>query len=111
MARELPVLGRFFRNESVEDQRRELVIFVTPTVFDGPGNRDKLMNLLRGFFSGLKGWHVQYNVVDRETLLAARKDPASHRDLVVRVAGYSAFFTNLSPEMQDNIIERTEQRI
>ena len=84
---------------------------ITPTVFDGAGNRDKLMNLLRGFFTGLKGWHVQYNVVDRETLLAARKDPASYRDLVVRVAGYSAFFTGLSPEMQDNIIERTEQRI
>ena len=84
---------------------------ITPEVFDAAGNREKLAGLLRGFFTGLKGWHVQYNVVDRETLLAAQDDPVRYRDLVVRVAGYSAFFTTLSPEMQNNIIERTEQII
>jgi pyruvate formate-lyase/glycerol dehydratase family glycyl radical enzyme len=84
---------------------------ITPAVFDEPGNRLKLTHLIRAFFSELKGWHVQYNVVDRETLIAAKMDPVSHRDLIVRVAGYSAFFNTLSPEMQENIIERTEQRL
>ena len=68
----------------------------------------KLMAMLRTFFSDHKGWHVQYNVVSRETLLAAKEHPDQYRDLVVRVAGYSAFFTALSPDTQDDIIARTE---
>ena len=67
--------------------------------------------IIRAFFAELKGWHVQYNVAAKDTLLAARKDPPSYRDLIVRAAGYSAFFTSLSPEMQSSIIERTEQRL
>ncbi|XNM82878.1 glycine radical domain-containing protein [Escherichia coli] len=51
-----------------------------------------------------KGWHIQYNIVSRETLLEAKKHPDQYRDLVVRVAGYSAFFTALSPDAQDDII-------
>jgi formate C-acetyltransferase len=68
----------------------------------------KLMAMLRTFFSDHKGWHVQYNVVSRDTLLAAKEHPDQYRDLVVRVAGYSAFFTALAPDMQDDIIARTE---
>ncbi len=76
----------------------------------GPkANKTKLIHMLRSFFVDLNGWHVQYNVVDRQTLLDAKQNPEDHRDLVVRVAGYSAFFTVLSPEMQDDIIARTEQ--
>jgi formate C-acetyltransferase len=67
--------------------------------------------MLRTFFSDHKGWHVQYNVVSRKTLLAAKAHPEEYRDLVVRVAGYSAFFTSLSSEMQDDIIARTEQML
>ena len=68
----------------------------------------KLILMLRTFFDDLKGYHVQYNVVDKETLLDAQKHPEAHRDLIVRVAGYSAFFNVLSTETQNDIIARTE---
>ena len=84
---------------------------VTPQMLDKEGSREKLVMLLRTFFNRLKGFHVQYNVVSRETLLDAQKHPEKHRDLVVRVAGYSAFFNALSKRTQDDIIERTEQEI
>ncbi len=74
-------------------------------------DKRKLMAMLRAFFDDLKGWHVQYNIVSRETLLAARQDPGSYRDLVVRVAGYSAFFTTLAPDTQEDIIARTEHTL
>ena len=54
---------------------------------------------------------MQYNIVSRETLLDAKKNPAKHRDLVVRVAGYSAYFNDLAAETQDDIIARTEQEL
>lgn len=84
---------------------------VSPALLVEDSSIDKLAALLRGFFSGLKGWHVQYNVVDRETLLDAQKHPENYRDLVVRVAGYSAFFNTLSPDTQNDIIARTEQEL
>ncbi|MCT6901276.1 MAG: hypothetical protein M3Z40_09550, partial [Bifidobacterium sp.] len=65
----------------------------------------------RAFFDQLHGYHVQYNVVSRDTLLDAQVHPDKHRDLIVRVAGYSAFFTVLSKATQDDIIERTEQTL
>ncbi len=82
----------------------------SPDIFSQEPTREKLVSLLHAFFSGLKGWHVQYNVVSRDTLLAAQRNPQSYRNLVVRVAGYSAFFTSLSPQVQNNIIARTEQQ-
>ena len=72
-------------------------------------DRLKLISMLRTFFDELKGFHVQYNVVSRDTLLDAQVHPEKHRDLVVRVAGYSAFFGVLSKVTQDDIIARTEQ--
>lgn len=72
---------------------------------------DKLIALMRTFFNDLHGFHVQYNVVSRETLLAAQKNPEHYRDLIVRVAGYSAFFNVLSPETQNDIIARTEHTL
>jgi pyruvate formate-lyase/glycerol dehydratase family glycyl radical enzyme len=71
----------------------------------------KLISIIRTFFTKLKGWHVQYNIVSRDTLLAAKRNPEQYRDLVVRVAGYSAFFTTLSPDTQDDIIARTEHTL
>jgi formate C-acetyltransferase len=53
--------------------------------------------------------HVQFNVVDADTLREAQTQPEKHRELLVRVAGYTAFFTTLSPELQEVIISRTEQ--
>ena len=61
-----------------------------------------------GYFDQ-KGSHMQFNVVDRETLLDAQKHPERYKSLVVRVAGYSALFTTLSRSLQDDIINRTEQ--
>jgi len=66
----------------------------------------KLVQLLRGF-QALKGWHVQFNVVDSKTLLEAQQNPEQYRDLVVRVAGYSALFVTLDKATQDDIIRRS----
>lgn len=84
---------------------------VTPTLLASEENKQKLTMLIRAFFDRLHGYHVQYNVVDRATLLDAQAHPEKHRDLIVRVAGYSAFFNVLSKATQDDIIARTEQTI
>lgn len=84
---------------------------LSPSALTNDTQRQKLISIIRTFFETLKGWHVQYNIVSRETLLAAKKNPENYRDLVVRVAGYSAFFTTLSPDTQDDIIARTEQTL
>jgi formate C-acetyltransferase len=84
---------------------------LTPQMLEKAEDRDKLILLLRGFFNNLKGFHVQFNVVSKETLRDAQANPEKHRDLIVRVAGYSAFFNVLSRETQDDIIERTEQTL
>jgi len=82
---------------------------VAPSMLEKDRDRDKLLLLLRTFFDVLHGFHIQYNVVSKDTLIDAQKHPEKHRDLVVRVAGYSAFFNVLSKNTQDDIIERTEQ--
>jgi formate C-acetyltransferase len=84
---------------------------MTPEMIKPLENKQKLLSMIRGFFDSLKGWHVQYNITDRETLLEAQKEPEKYRDLIVRVAGYSAFFITLSPDTQNDIIARTEQRL
>ncbi|MGA2765017.1 MAG: glycyl radical protein [Spirochaetia bacterium] len=84
---------------------------LSPAAIASPADKEKLAALLRAFFDDLNGWHVQYNIVSRQTLLAAQKDPESYRDLVVRVAGYSALFTTLAPETQNDIIARTEHSL
>lgn len=82
---------------------------VTPQILSKKEDRMKLIYIIRTFFNRLHGYHVQYNVVSRETLRDAQAHPEKHRDLIVRVAGYSAFFNVLSKQTQDDIIERTEQ--
>lgn len=84
---------------------------LSPQTIKNEADKKKLISLLRTFFADLKGWHVQYNIVSRKTLLAAKKNPENYRDLIVRVAGYSAFFTMLAPDTQDDIIARTEHRL
>ena len=84
---------------------------LSPATIKPDTNKDKLVSILDTFFNDLKGWHVQYNIVDRDTLLKAKKDPEKYRNLVVRVAGYSAFFSVLSPDTQDDIIARTEHTL
>lgn len=84
---------------------------MTPQVLEKEEDRRKLIFLIRTFFNRLNGYHVQYNIVSRYTLLDAQINPDKHRDLIVRVAGYSAFFNVLSKQTQDDIIERTEQSL
>jgi formate C-acetyltransferase len=84
---------------------------LSPSALTNETQKQKLISIIRTFFETLKGWHVQYNIVSKDTLLAAKKNPEDYRDLVVRVAGYSAFFTTLSPDTQDDIIARTEQSL
>ena len=84
---------------------------VTPQLLAKDENKEKLILLIRTFFDRLHGYHVQSSVVSRETLLDAQVHPEKHRDLIVRVAGYSAFFNVLSRQTQDDIIARTEQTL
>lgn len=84
---------------------------MTPAMLATEENKQKLEMLIRTFFNRLHGYHVQYNIVSRETLLDAQKHPEKHKDLIVRVAGYSAFFNVLSRATQDDIIARTEQTL
>lgn len=84
---------------------------VNPQTLAKEEDKQKLIMLLRAFFNKLHGYHIQYNVVSRETLIDAQQHPEKHRDLIVRVAGYSAFFNVLSKATQDDIIERTEHVI
>jgi len=79
-----------------------------PSALKGQSGLINFAALVRAYFDR-KGMHAQYNVVSRETLLDAQKNPEKYKTLVVRVAGYSALFTTLSRSLQDDIINRTEQ--
>ncbi len=80
-----------------------------PSALEGASGLESFVALIRGYFDQ-KGSHVQFNVVSRETLIDAQKNPEKYKGLVVRVAGYSALFTTLSKSLQDDIINRTEQK-
>lgn len=80
----------------------------TPSVVKGEEGLDNMANLVRSYFN-MDGHHIQFNVIDRETLIKAQQNPDEYKDLIVRVAGYSDHFRNLSKALQDEIIERTEQ--
>lgn len=79
-----------------------------PAALAGDEGLNRFASVVRAYFDH-KGMHVQFNVIDRDTLLKAQANPADYKDLVVRVAGYSAQFTVLAKEVQDDIISRTEQ--
>ena len=79
-----------------------------PSALSGREGLEKFVALIRGYFDQ-KGMHMQFNVVDRQTLLDAQEHPEKYKHLVVRVAGSSALFTTLSRSLQDDIIRRTEQ--
>jgi pyruvate formate-lyase/glycerol dehydratase family glycyl radical enzyme len=82
---------------------------LTPGLLDGEEGLDKFVHLVRSYFK-LDGHHVQFNVVDAETLRAAQENPEGYRDLIVRVAGYSDYFCDLNKALQDEIIARTEHQ-
>jgi len=79
----------------------------TPQVLEGEEGLMKLTHLIRSYFK-LDGHHIQFNVVSADTLRKAQKNPEQYNDLIVRVAGYSDYFNNLSKKLQDEIITRTE---
>jgi pyruvate-formate lyase len=82
----------------------------TPQVLANDEGLDKLVSLVRGYFK-LDGHHIQFNVVDAKTLKAAQANPEQYRSLIVRVAGYSDYFCDLSKTLQDEIIARTEHDV
>ena len=82
----------------------------TPSFFDGHDAIRKVSGLVRSYFR-MDGHHIQFNVVDAATLRKAQKNPENYRDLIVRVAGYSDYFNDLGTDLQNEIIERTEQML
>jgi len=79
----------------------------TPQLLSDENGENKLLNLIRTYFR-YDGHHIQFNVVTAETLREAQREPEEHRDLIVRVAGYSDYFVDLNKDLQDEIIKRTE---
>lgn len=93
-----------------ERAARLLNIKLSPSCVAGEEGTQKLVSFIRTW-NDLKLWHLQFNIVNKETLLAAQKDPDKYRGLLVRVAGYSAYFVDLSPDLQNDIIARTEHAV
>ena len=92
-----------------ERASRLLNIKFSPATVAGEEGTKKLASFIRTWCD-LRLWHVQFNVINRETLLKAQKEPEKYRDLIVRIAGYSAYFVDLSPDLQNDLIARTEHQ-
>jgi pyruvate formate-lyase/glycerol dehydratase family glycyl radical enzyme len=98
------------RNTSFKEKGPDLInMKFSPATVAGEAGTQRLMQLIRTW-SSLKLWHIQFNIINLETLRAAQKNPEKYRNLLVRVAGYSAYFTELSPSLQDEVISRTEEK-
>ena len=91
-----------------ERAARLLNIKFSPKCLEGDEGTEKLVSFIR-VFCDLKLWHLQFNVINRETLVAAQETPEQYRNLIIRIAGYSAYFTELSNDLQNDLINRTEQ--
>ena len=89
---------------------RLLNIKLSPATVQGEAGTKRLIDFIRAW-RDLKLWHLQFNIVNQKTLLAARENPRAYRSLLVRVAGYSAYFVELSPDLQDDIILRTGHQL
>ena len=99
------------RNRSYREKGGDLInLKFSPANVAGEDGTRRLMQMIRTWCE-LKHWHVQFNIINRETLLAAQKEPEKYRNLIVRIAGYSAYFVDLSPAQQAEIIARTEEHI
>ena len=80
-----------------------------PSALEGARGARNLIDLIKTYFDW-GGSHIQFNCVSRETLVDAKEHPQAHKELVVRVAGFSAYFTRLDGGVQDEIIKRTEYK-
>jgi pyruvate formate-lyase/glycerol dehydratase family glycyl radical enzyme len=99
------------RNLSYREKGGDLInLKFSPANVAGEEGTQRLTQIIRTWCD-LKHWHVQFNIVNKETLLAAQKDPEKYRNLIVRIAGYSAYFVDLSPMQQAEIIARTEEKM
>lgn len=97
------------KNPGFHDRAARLLnIKFDPSTVAGEEGTDKLASFIRTWCD-LKLWHVQFNVINKETMIAAKADPDRYRGLIVRIAGYSAYFCDLSPALQDDLIARTQQ--
>lgn len=90
-----------------EHAGRLLNVKLSPSCVDGEEGTEKLVQFIETW-RDLKLWHIQFNVLNRDTLIEAQKHPENYRNLLVRIAGYSAYFTELSKDLQEDIISRTE---
>jgi formate C-acetyltransferase len=80
---------------------------LSPACVKGDEGTKKLVQFIEAW-RDLKLWHIQFNVLNTDTLREAQKHPENYRNLLVRIAGYSAYFTELTKDLQDDIISRTE---
>ena len=104
-------LGSIAKATSVASPHRGPMLInmkFSPANLAGEEGARRLMQVIRTWCD-LKLWHIQFNVINRDTLIAAQKDPEKYRDLVVRIAGYCAYFVDLSPMQQEEILKRTEE--
>ena len=92
-----------------ERASRLLNIKLSPSCVEGEAGTEKLVQFIRAWHD-LRLWHIQFNVLNTETLRKAQQRPEEYKNLLVRIAGYSAYFTELSKDLQDDIIARTEQQ-
>ena len=93
--------------DKINRAARMLNLKFSPKVVEGKQGTRRLVDFIRSFID-LKLWHVQFNIINRKTLVAAQKDPKKYRSLIVRVAGYSAYFVDMTQDLQDDLIARTE---
>ncbi len=99
------------RNLSYRERGGDLInLKFTPATIAGPEGIKRIVHIIRTWCD-LKHWHIQFNIINKETMIAAQKDPEKYRNLIVRVAGYSAYFVDLSPAQQAEIIARTEENV
>lgn len=91
-----------------ERASRLLNVKLSPSCVAGEAGTEKLVHFIQSWHD-LKLWHIQFNVINTETLRKAQKNPEDYKNLLVRIAGYSAYFTELSRDLQNDIIARTEQ--
>lgn len=95
------------KNRGMKNRASRLLnIKLTPKSVEGDAGTQKIVDMIRTWCD-LHLWHIQFNIINHETLLAAQKEPDNYRNLLVRIAGYSAYFCDLSRDLQNDIIERT----
>ena len=90
-----------------ERAARLLNIKLSPSCVEGEEGTEKLVSFIQTWCD-LKLWHLQFNIINKETLIEAKENPQDYSNLLVRVAGYSAYFVELSEDLQNDLIERTQ---